>query len=189
MKREIRTVEVRALNNEMTVEGRAIVYDTPTLMYEWDGVKYYEIIAKGALDGADLTDVPFKYNHSDSVMIMARTRNRTLELTPDDEGLMIRAKLANTTQGRDLYELIKRQDVDKMSFAFSIKEEAYNRDTRTRTILKFKRIWDVSAVDTPAYQDTHISARDFFKTQAEAERQAVESAEKLRRQLIIKTYL
>lgn len=194
-KREIRFAELRALDwadeekQNMVVQGRAVVYDSPTMLYEWDGVQYFEVIARGALDGADLTDIPFKYNHSDAVMVMARTRNKTLELMPDDQGLLIRAVLADTTAGRDLYALIKRGDVDKMSFAFSVLEDAYNRETHTRTILKFKRIWDVSAVDTPAYSDTSISARGYFEAQAEAERQAAEAAEKQRKQLIIRTYL
>lgn len=192
--REIRMAELRAIEpagdtQEMIIEGRAIVYERPTVMYEIDGIKYYEVIARGALDGADLKDVPFKYNHSSSVMVMARTRNKTLELIPDDQGLLIRANLANTTAGRDLYELIRRGDIDKMSFAFTVAEDSYDRDARTRRILRFKRIWDVSAVDTPAYQDTYISARNYFMAQAEAERRAAEAAEKRRRKLIIQTYL
>ena len=191
--REIRMAEIRALepadDGEMIVEGRAVVYESPTVMYEIDGVKYYEVIARGALEGADLRDVPFKYNHSNSVMVMARTRNKTLELIPDDQGLLVRARLANTTAGRDLYELIRRGDVDKMSFAFTVDKDEYDRNTRTRRILRFKRIWDVSAVDTPAYDQTYISARSWFAAQAEAERQAAEAAARRRRALIMKTYL
>lgn len=192
--REIRMAELRAIEpagdtQEMIIEGRAIVYESPTVMYEIEGNKYYEVIARGALEGADLKDVPFKYNHSDSVMVMARTRNKTLELIPDEQGLLVRAKLAPTTAGRDLYQLIKRGDIDKMSFAFTVAEDSYDRDTRTRRILRFKRIWDVSAVDTPAYQATYISARSYFEAQAEAERRAAEAAEKRRRKLIIQTYL
>ena len=192
--REIRMAELRAIEpagdaNEMIVEGRAIVYERSTVLFEVDGVKYYEVIARGALDGTDLRDVPFKYNHSDNVMVMARTRNKTLELIPDDEGLLVRAKLANTTAGRDLYELIRRGDVDKMSFAFTVEKDEYDRDSRTRRILRFKRIWDVSAVDAPAYQDTYISARSYFMAQAEAERRVAEAIAKRRRKLIIQTYL
>lgn len=192
--REIRMAELRAVEpaddaNEMVVEGRAIVYESPTVLFEIDGVRYHEVIARGALEGADLKDVPFKYNHSNSVMVMARTRNKTLELIPDEQGLLVRAKLANTTAGRDLYELIRRGDVDKMSFAFTVDKDEYDRDTKTRRILRFKRIWDVSAVDTPAYQDTYISARSYFMAQAEAERQAAEAAKKRRQRLIIQTYL
>ena len=192
VKKEMRFTEMRAVDSapgEMTVEGRAIVYDTPALVLERDGVKYYEIIVRGALDEADMRDVPFKYNHSDSVMVMARTRNKTLHLTTDDHGLMVRAQLADTTTGRDLHALIKRGDVDKMSFAFTVAEESYNKDTRTRKILRFKKIWDVSAVDTPAYADTFISARTYFEAQAEAERQATEAAEVRRKRLKLRTYI
>lgn len=173
----------------MIVEGRAVVYDSPTVLFEVEGRKYYEVIKRGALDGADLRDVPFKYNHSDSIMVMARTRNKTLELTPDEQGLLIRAKLANTTAGRDLYELIRRKDIDKMSFAFKVKEDSYDRETRTRTIIKFERIGDVSAVDAPAYGDTSLSVRDYFSAQVEAERQAADAAEERRKRLLLMTYL
>lgn len=198
-KREIRIAQLRALEpaegqSEMIVEGRAVVYDSPTVLWEAGGVKYYEVIARGALDGADLSDVPFKYNHSDQHMVMARTRNKTLELIPDEQGLSIRANLADTTSGRDLYALIRRGDVDKMSFAFTVAEESYNKDTRTRSIKKFKKIWDVSAVDTPAYSDTSISARSYFEAaeatelESEKERKALECARQ-RKRLILRTYL
>lgn len=190
VKRELRLAEVRALDSsggsEMIVEGRAIVYDKPTLMYEYDGLKFYEVVQRGALDGADLSDVPFKYNHSDNVMVMARTRNKTLELIADDQGLMVRASLADTTAGRDLYTLIKRKDIDKMSFAFTVTEDSYNKDTRTRIVTKFKRIWDVSAVDIPAYSDTSISARSFFEAEAEKERALERAAQ--RQRILLKTY-
>jgi len=103
-------------------------------------------------------------------------------------GLEMTADLADTAPSRDLMVLIRRKDIDKMSFAFTVAEDSYNKDTHTRTILKFKKIWDVSAVDTPAYSDTEISARSFFEAEAEMERKALESAE-LRQKLIIKTLL
>ena len=188
MKKEVRLAELRTRDDlDMVVEGRAVVSDTPTVMYESDGVKYYEVIDRQALDGCDMKDVAFKYNHSQSVMVMARTRNRTLELVPDNHGLLIRATLANTTAGRDLYELIRRKDVDKMSFAFTVDKESYDRDTRTRTILRFKKIWDVSAVDTPAYPDTSITARDYFELEREREKKALDRA-LLRERLKLMTY-
>jgi HK97 family phage prohead protease len=196
--REIRLAQLRALEpveglSDMVVEGRAVVYDSPAVLWERDGVKYYEVISRGALDGADLSDVPFKYNHSDQHMVMARTRNKTLELVPDEQGLSIRANLADTTSGRDLYALIRRGDVDKMSFAFTVSEESYNKDTRTRSINKFKKIWDVSAVDTPAYPETSISARSYFEAaeaaqlESEKKSRALECAAQ-RKRLLLKTY-
>jgi HK97 family phage prohead protease len=176
-----------ANDDEMVVEGYAAVFDQPAVLWEYDGVQYRETIARGAFDGADLKDVPFKYNHSDNVMIMARTRNKTLTLKVDDKGLAIRASLANTTQGRDLYELIKRGDIDKMSFAFVVQTDEYDRATHTRTIKKFKRLYDVAAVDLPAYDQTSISARNYFDAQNEVEKTA--DLEALRQRLIVQTYL
>lgn len=190
-KREIRMAELRALpadNNEMIVEGYALVFDQPTVLYEYDGVQYKEIITRGALNGADMRDVPFKYNHSDNVMVMARTRNKTLQLTVDDKGLAIRASLAPTTAGKDLYALIQRGDIDKMSFGFIVQTDSYDRATHTRSIQKFKRIIDVAAVDMPAYDQTSISARDFFSAQRELEDAAAKELEARKKRLIIATY-
>jgi len=190
--REIRLAELRTAadpGEEMIVEGYALVFDQPTVLYEYNGIKYKEVVARGALDEADLSDVPFKYNHSNDIMIMARTRNKTLELRVDDKGLAIRARLAPTTAGKDLYQLIKRGDIDKMSFAFTVTEDSYDRETHTRTILKIKKLYDVAAVDMPAYEQTSISARRFFELESEKE-QALERARELKiKQLIIRTYL
>ena len=69
----------------MIVEGYAFKYDAETVLYETEsGFQYREVIEKGALEGADLSDVPFKYNHNDGVFIVARTRNGSLELLPDN---------------------------------------------------------------------------------------------------------
>lgn len=187
---EIRAVE-EPDQNKMIVEGYAIRFNEPAI-FEIGGEEYREIIDPGALDSADMRDVPFKYNHSDNIMIMARTRNKTLQLIRNKEGLFIRAELADTTAGRDLYTLIKRGDIDKMSFAFTVDYEndgeEYDRKTRTRTIKRIKKIWDVAAVDTPAYDTTSISARSFFELEREKERKALERAE-LRKRLIIQSYL
>lgn len=169
--KELRMMDVTLPSSEdaekMIVEGYAVRFDEPAVMWEHDGIEYKEVIASGALDSADMSDVPFKYNHSNESMIMARTRNKTLELRTDDNGLFVYAELADTTTGRDLYTLIKRGDIDKMSFAFTVEEESYNRDTHTRTITKIKKLYDVAAVDVPAYDSTSISARSFFELENE----------------------
>ena len=125
--KEYRTSEVRSADDgdKLIVEGYAAVFDSPTLIFESEttGYKYYEVVNRGAFDGADLSDVVMKYNHDDQAMVLARTRNKTLQLTVDDHGLKINAELANTSAGRDVYELIKRGDLDKMSFAFTVAEE------------------------------------------------------------------
>ena len=158
----------RSLDNgntveDMIVEGYAFKYDAETVLYEDEkGFQYREVIERGALDGADLSDVPFKYNHNDGVFIVARTRNGSLELLPDDTGLFIRARFIDTQTGRDFFKMIQERLIDKMSFAFTESldySEEYGEDFVTHHVRSFKRIWDVSGVDIPAYDATEIYAR------------------------------
>ena len=155
------SIEKREEENKMVIEGYAAVYDSETLIgdEEWG---FYERIEKGAFDKADMRDVPLKYNHADSVPIMARTRNKSLELIPDEKGLRIKAELLDTQDNRDMYKRIQAGLIDKMSFAFTVREQDdlwEKGKPPHRTIKRFERIFDVSVVDTPAYEDTSIYAR------------------------------
>lgn len=155
--KEFRFIEMRALDNnsnEMVVEGYAVVFDKTT---DLGWIK--EKIDRNAFDGADMSDIVMKYNHEDSVLPLARTRGGSLQFEVDSRGLKITATLPDTTSNRDIYTLIKSQVLTKMSFAFTIKEEDYDYETDTRTILKFDKIFDVSVVDFPAYEDTEVYAR------------------------------
>lgn len=182
MNKEYRSILINAPeseNNEMIVEGKAISFNTPTLLLQDGDYKYYETIDARALDNCDMTDVCFKYNHRDDVMIMARTRKNSLQLLKDEFGLNIRASLFNIQSSRDLYELIKVGAIDQMSFAFVAEEDriTWEGNICTREILKIKKIFDVSAVDTGAYGDnTSISVRNFVEAEAEARRKALENA-------------
>ena len=164
-KKEVRLVEMRALENEeMTVEGYAAVFDSVTDL-GW----MKEVIDRHAFDNADMSDIVMKYNHENSVLPMARTRGGSLRFEIDDHGLKIRAKLPNTSTNRDIYTLIKEEVLNKMSFAFTVKRQEYDYDTDTRKILEFDKIFDVSVVDVPAYEQTEVYARN--KEQYEKEKQ------------------
>lgn len=189
LRREVRSMPVSiddSQDQKMLIQGYAIRFNEPAI-FNFDGVEYREIIDPRALDKTDMRDVPLKYNHSENIMIMARTRNKTLQLVRDENGLRIMAELADTTAGRDLYELVRRGDIDQMSFAFTVAKDDYDRETRTRTILAIDKIFDVSAVDTPAYETTSLSVRSYFEAEAEKQRKALER-ELRRRKLLIKTY-
>ena len=189
LRREVRSMPVSiddSQDQKMLIQGYAIRFNEPAI-FNFDGVEYREIIDPRALDKTDMRDVPLKYNHSENIMIMARTRNKTLQLVRDENGLRIMAELADTTAGRDLYELVRRGDIDKMSFAFTVAKDDYDRETRTRTILAIDKIFDVSAVDSPAYETTSISVRSYFEAEAEKQRIALERAAR-RKRLILKTY-
>lgn len=139
--------------NEMIVEGYAVVFDSPATH------GFTEIIKKGAFDNCDMKDVPLKYNHDDSHLILARTRNNSLQLEVDDKGLKIRAKLIDTTSNIDIYKSLKAGLLDKMSFAFTVSDEEWDAKTDTRTITGIDCLYDVSVVDTPFYDTTEIYAR------------------------------
>lgn len=146
------------LKDEMIVEGKAITYDEKTKLFSMDGDDYFEIIERGALKETDVSDVFLKYNHSDNFMVLARTRNKTLSIEDREDGVYIRATLANTSEGKDLYELIKRGDIDKMSFAFTEKDGLFNEETKTWTVRNITKLYDVAAVTVPAYENTNIYA-------------------------------
>ena len=140
------------------------------LMIEFeDGTKIYERIDAHALDGADMSDVIMQYDHEGRVF--ARQSNKTLILQPDYKGLKVAADLGKTDLARGLYQDIEAGMINKMSWAFSVADESYDRETHTRTILKIKKVYDVSAVSIPANGDTEISARAFASRSYEQERQ------------------
>ena len=107
-----------------------------------------------------MSDVPLKYNHEDSHLVIARTRNHSLELKKDEKGLLIRAELIDTQSKIDIYKSIKAGLIDKMSFAFTVREDNYDYDTDTRRILDIDRLYDVSVVDIPFYDSTSVYARN-----------------------------
>ena len=160
----------KRIDTEYYVEGYATTFDKPYLLYEFeDGTKFYERIDTHALDGADMSDVIMQYDHEGRVF--ARQSNKTLLLIPDHRGLLIAADLGKTDLARGLYQDIEAGMITKMSWAFRVQEESYDRATRTRTILKIKKVYDVSAVSIPANGDTEISARSFASRSYEAEKQ------------------
>lgn len=189
--REYRSLQDFALvpreegSEEYRVKGTAVVFNTPTVLYECDGVKYCEIIDRHAFDGCDLSDVIFNYNHGGKVV--ARLRNKTLALHVTERGLEVEADLSGTQAGRELYEEIDGGYIDKMSFSFSVREAKYDSVTHTRTITKVKKLYDVSAVDIPAYEETSISARSFFTEEHGKELAALEQARR-RKKIIALTY-
>ena len=168
MKKETRLLEVELRTPEeddkMIIEGYAITFNSPATH------GYTEIISDRALDNTDMSDVPLKYNHEDSHLIMARTRNKSLELKKDEKGLLIKAELIDTQSNKDIYKSIKAGLIDKMSFAFSVRGDEYDYDTDTRTITDIDKLYDVSVVDMPFYDSTSVYARgenDEFLTRRE----------------------
>lgn len=156
--KEFRVSELRALENndedKMIIEGYAAVFETETDL-GW----CKEIISRDAFNNCNMSDCVLKYNHNDSCLILARTRNKSLELTVDSKGLKIRAILIDTTQNRDIYKMIRAGLLDKMSFAFAVKKQEWDYENDIRRITEISQLFDVSVVDVPAYDATEIYAR------------------------------
>ena len=156
--KEIRKLDMqfRAVedNEKMQIEGYAVVFNSP------ETYDYTEIIDEHALDETDMSDVVLRYNHNDSFMVLARTRNKSLDLKVDEKGLLIDATLQDDiTDHKNIYNAIKSGLIDKQSFAFVVEEDEYDYDTDTRTIKKIGKLFDVSVVDQPFYNSTDVSIK------------------------------
>ena len=186
--KEIRKLDIqfRAENTEdgkMQIKGYAAVFNSP------ETYGYTEIINEKAFDDADMSDVVLRYNHNDSFMVLARTRNKSLELNVDEKGLFMDATLQDDiTEHRDIFNAIKSQLIDKQSFAFTVDEDEYDYDTDTRTITKIGKVFDVSVVDQPFYNATDVSVvrdiknDDFMARRDEMRKQHEEEIEEEKRQ-------
>ena len=182
-RRTFHPFEARDTGDGKVIEGYAVVFDSPTVLYEVGDTEYKEQIQRGAFDQADMRDVILNFDHAGKVL--ARTRNDTLQLRVDERGLFVRARLDGTEEGRSLYEEVAGGYLDKMSFAFTVADETYDPKVRLRSIRKIKRLYDVSVVSMPAYHDTEVSARGFFSAVADQEN----ALERARKRLMLLTQL
>lgn len=162
------------------IYGRAVIFNSPTVMYKdpETGIEYKEEIDAHAFDEAQMDDVIMNVNHEGPAI--ARTRNHTLELQINPLSLDADADLTKSQASRDALEAVQNGLLDKMSFAFVVAPDGdeYDAKTHKRTIRKVSRLFDVSLVNFPAYEQTSVSARDYYGAKAEAERRASEEAEK-----------
>ena len=143
------TIEVREEGDGMVFEGYAAVFDSPS-----QPLPFVEKIERGAFSRSlrSRNDIKLLWNH-DTSSVLGSTRAKTLTLTEDDRGLRVRGILPNTTAGRDAAELLRRGDVDAMSFGFTVIKDAWSSDGLERT-LKSVRLHEVSIVAFPAYTGT-----------------------------------
>lgn len=162
--KEIRIAEIRADvpagTESLYLVGTPIVYDTPTTIHDPAG-EYIDIIQRGALDGADLSDVRLFYNHDLSKVPLARTP-KTMQLITTPAGLEIKAALPNTNDAKAVHEAVKRGDLTGMSFAFTVSSGGshYEPKTNTRTITKIAKVLECSVVPFPAYPTASVEARN-----------------------------
>ena len=181
--REYRKAEpFKAEEDSYIVEGYASTFE-PYVLWSDGDIDVREQIDPHAFDEADMSDVIMQYDHEGRVF--ARQSNGSLELSVDEHGLKVRADLSRTEGARQLYEDIKSGMITQMSFAFSIREDAYDNKEHLRTVMKIRKLYDVSAVSIPANPGTEISARSFAEGVIEQERLERAAAEERERKIQI----
>lgn len=171
-------IELRAENNEQYgnyIEGLPIVFNSSTDL-GW----YEETIDPHALDNADLKDIRLLVNHNTDMIPLARSRNNnansTMQFVVTEEGMRMRANLdtENNADAKALYSAVSRGDMTGMSFMFSVKEDKWDdleTDYPKRTILEIGKVFEVSAVNFPAYQSTEL-----YTTQRNHDKEALDNA-------------
>lgn len=189
--KEIRAFEfdVHADQNEEHghfLSGRPIVFDQRTNLGWYD-----EIIDRGALGTTDLKDVRFLINHNTDMIPLARSRNNnansTMQMSVDEGGMEIRVDLdtENNAEAKSLYSAVERGDITGMSFMFTVDKDTWadkESEHPTRTINQIGKVFEVSAVTFPAYEQTSITARGLSDA-LESARASLESAKAADREI------
>lgn len=155
---ELKDIECRSNEDKsLSLSGYAIRFNEPSgLLYG----EFVEYIQRGAFDDVDMNNVFMLYNHN-SDHVLGNTRSSTLDLSITKDGLKFCVDLPNTTKAKEVHELVKRGDINGMSFGFSVESDFWNmtQEPVTRTITKIKELVEISVVPFPAYDSTEVDAR------------------------------
>jgi HK97 family phage prohead protease len=184
---ERRTFDVKAetradeQDGKKYIEGHAALFNEKT----WIG-DFREYISPDAFSDVLEDDTRVLFNHDPS-QILARTTNKTAEIKQDSKGLHFRFEVPNTTLGNDLYELVNSGIINQSSFGFTIKDEKWEKDAEgtIREIIKIGRLYDVSPVSFPAYEQTDLSvAQRKYNFFVEKENNKEEEEDLVKRSLV-----
>ncbi|MBY0019816.1 HK97 family phage prohead protease [Bacillus cereus] len=176
-KKEIRAlpmpIEVREVNEDegkRTISGSIKYNNESAEMRDWWGDTFVEEIAEGAFDESlKVRDVVGLWSH-DTSQVLGNTKSKTLRIENDKKELRFELDIPNTTVGNDAWELIKRGDVDGVSFGMKVTKDKWSSEEREngklykRSILNAE-LYEISPVAFPAYPTNEVSVRslDDFK--------------------------
>lgn len=161
--KEIRTQQTaqNTDNESRKVEGYAVVFNS--LSADLGG--FYEIIEDGAIDEEVInrSDILCLLDHNKERGVLARSTNGSgsLQLSLDSHGLKYSFEAPHTTLGDEILEGLRRGDISKCSFAFTVEKDRWEKQedgTIIRHVDKIKQLYDVSLVYNPAYEDTEVKA-------------------------------
>lgn len=188
MEKEIRLLggsELRAGGDSRKIEGRSIVFNS--LSQDFGGWK--EEISPDAINDEiiNASDILFLLNHSDSRGILGRKRKGSGSLSTEirEDGVYFSFDAPQTSLGDELLEYLRRGDITQCSFAFTVDDDDWKEQedgTYIRTIKKFHKIYDMSAVYTPAYTDTEVKCARFAEIKAQEAEEAKRKMEEMERQ-------
>ena len=188
MEKEIRLLggsELRAGGDSRKIEGRSIVFNS--LSQDFGGWK--EEISPDAINDEiiNASDILFLLNHSDSRGILGRKRKGSGSLSTEirEDGVYFSFDAPQTSLGDELLEYLRRGDITQCSFAFTVDDDDWKEQedgSYIRTIKKFHRIYDMSAVYTPAYTDTEVKCARFAEIKAQEAEEAKRKMEEMERQ-------
>jgi HK97 family phage prohead protease len=154
---QVQDLEVREAGAGAVFSGYAAVFNSDS-----EPLPFVEQIRPGAFQRtlSSRNQIKMFVNHDDT-MVLASTRAGTLRLAEDARGLRAEADLPDTTYARDLAVLMRRGDVDSMSFGFSVPRggDEWSGDGQRR-FLNEVRLHEVSVVTGfPAYEATSATIR------------------------------
>lgn len=150
-------LKTRSENEDMVIEGYFAIFNSETEL--WQGA--YEEISPGSFDTTLSNDIRALINHNTN-LVLGRNKAGTLELRTDSRGLWGSIKInPNDTDAVNLYERVKRGDVDQCSFGFNIlrEETDFREDGTVKWTIKEIDLHEVSVVTFPAYENTGVQAR------------------------------
>lgn len=144
-------------DNNVIIEGYAALFNVESR----DLGGFTEVILKGAFNNCDMSDVVATFNHDNNIVLARRFQDQgSLTLNVDEKGLKYSFVAPSHTWGEYLTEAIKRGDIRHSSFAFTIKEQKFEKKEKImRYITKFQKIYDISPVTDPAYYETNVDIR------------------------------
>lgn len=174
----------KLIDSDYYVEGYAANFERYKLFDDGDS-SIFEQFTRDNFEGVDLSDVIMQYNHQGEVF--ARCKNGSLIVRLDDKGLFIAADLGQTQRGKEVYEMISKGMIDKMSWSFIPEGMHFDSKTRTVTYSGIKKIFDVSAVSIPANDTTDIHARSLIDGEIKKAAQELRRREVIKLQIKIKT--
>jgi len=178
-------IEIReSEDGKRTISGYAVKWDKRSVkMGYWK--RFQEVFKRGAFTDTLKNDNQKALWSHDTSQVLGSTKNNTLRLSEDSIGLRFELDLPATQLGNDAYELVKRGDVDGVSFGFSMQGESWDEadpDNIIRSVTKAK-LMEISPVAFPAYPDSQVSARSYdpYKKHKELNDR--------RKKILLRTYL